>query len=140
METNPGVQNATSYESSLQHKRYGPDILPCVSDKALEEAGIHPGDVIRLKDGAITWWNGPDAKRKRVDGEGDISEPPAKRDVVDYERRFDDGGGSQFSGPPMVGGDYEEVPGETLWYKCTARKDWFPIPHGYTVIVEGDDH
>ena len=139
METNPGVRNATSYESSLQHKQYGPDILPCVSDKALEEAGIHPGDVIHLKDGAIMWWNGPDAKRKRVDGEGDISEPPAKCDVVDYERQFDDGGGSQFSGPPMVGGDYEEVPGETLWYKCTAHKDWFPIPHGYTVIVEGDD-
>ena len=70
--------------------------------------------MICLKDGAIMWWNGP-------------------------ERRFDDGGGSQLSGPPMVGGDYEEVPGETLWYKCTACKDWFPIPHGYTVIVEEDD-
>ena len=105
---------------------------PRVSDKALEEAGIYPDNVICLKDGA-------DAKRKRVDGEGDICEPPAKRDVVDYERRFDDGGGSQFSGPPMVGGDYEEVPGKTLWYKCTAHKGWFQIPRRYTVIVEGDD-
>ena len=88
------------------------------------------------------WWNGPDAKRKRVDGEGDkgdISELPAKDDIVDYKRQFNNGGGFWFSGPPMVGGDYEEVPGETLWYKCTARKGWFPIPRGYTVIVEGDD-
>jgi hypothetical protein len=100
-ETNLGVQDATSYEPSLQHKRYGPDILPHVSDKALEEVGIHPGDVIRLKDGAVTWWNGPDAKRKRVDGEGDISDPPAKHDIVTYKRRFDDSGACRFSGPPI---------------------------------------
>ena len=105
----------------------------------MEEVGIYPGNVIHLKDGAIMWWNGPDAKRKRVDGEGDISEPPANHDVVDYERRFDDGSGSWFSGPPMVGGDYEEVLGKTLWYKCTAHKDWFPILHRHTVIVEEDD-
>ena len=58
----------------------------------MEEVGIYPGDVIHLKDGAITWWNGPDLKRKRVDEEGDISEPPAKCDVVNYVRQFDDGG------------------------------------------------
>ena len=91
-ETNLGVWNATSYESSLQHKWYGLDILPHVLDKALEEVGIYPGDVIHLKDGAITWWNGPDLRRKRVDEEQDISEPPAKCDVVDYERQFDNGG------------------------------------------------
>ena len=39
----------------------------------------------------------------------------------------------------MVGEGYEEVPGETLWYKCTAHKDWFPIPCGYTDIVEEDN-
>ena len=53
METNLGVQYATSYEPSHQHKQCGPDILPGFSDKALEEVGIHPGDVICLKDGAV---------------------------------------------------------------------------------------
>jgi len=56
-----------------------------------------------------------------------------------YERWFDDGGGCHFLGPPMVGGDYY-VPGETLWYKCTARKDWFPVPCGYTVIMEEEEN
>jgi hypothetical protein len=140
-ETNLGVQDATLYESPLRRKRYGPDILHRVPDKALEEVGILPGDAIRLKDGAVVWWNGPNAKRKRVDGDEDASEPPTKRDSADsvaYERRFDDGGGCHFSGPPMVGGDYY-VPGETLWYKCTARKDWFPVPRGYTVIMEEEE-
>jgi hypothetical protein len=137
-ETNLGVQDATLYELPLRNKRYGPDILHRVSEKALEEVGIHPGDVICLQDGAVVWWNGPDAKRKRVDGDKDTSEPPAKRDSVAYEKRYDDGGGCHFSGPPMVGGDYS-VPGETLWYKCEARKEWFPVPPGYTVIMEEED-
>lgn len=105
-----GVLDALSYESPLRHKRYGPDILHRVPDSALEDLGLLPGDVIRLKEGVVAWWNGPDAKRKRsrsntVDGQ----EPPAKRaatNLVAYERRFDDGGGTRFSGPPMEAGDY----------------------------------
>ena len=76
-ETNLGVQDATLYESPLWHKRYGPDILHCVLDKVLEEVGIFPGDAICLKDGAVVWWNGPNVKRKGVDGDEDASEPPA---------------------------------------------------------------
>jgi hypothetical protein len=132
------VKDATLYESSLHRKRYGPDILPQVSDKALEEVSIQPSDAIRLKDGAAVWWNGPDAKRKRVDGDKETGEPSAKCDSVTYERRFDDGGGCHFLGPPMVGGDYF-VPGETLWYKCVTMGQWLLVPHGYTVIMEEDD-
>ena len=98
--------------------------------------------MIRLKDGAVKWWNGRDAKRKRVDGEGDkggISELPAKCDIVDYEKLFNNSGGFWFSGPPMVGRDYNKVLGETLWYKCTAHKGWFPIPCRYTIIEEEED-
>ena len=59
--------------------------------------------------------------------------------MVTYERQFNGGGGSWFSGPLMVGGDYDEVPGETLWYKCAAHKDWFPIPPGYTIVMEEEE-
>ena len=104
----------------------------------MEEVGILPGDAICLKDGAVVWWNGPDAKRKRVDSDKDADEPPTKLDSVSYERRFDDGGRSRFMGPSIVGGDYF-VLGEKLWYKCKAHKDWFPIPPGYTVITEEED-
>ena len=108
-------------------------------DKALQEVGIHPGDVIHLKDGAAVWWNGADAKRKRVDSSNkEAGEPSAKHDSIAYERRFDEGGGSCFSGPPMVRGDYF-VPGEALWYKCAAKGKWLPVPPGYTVVMEEDD-
>ena len=133
------MKDATLYEPPLHNKRYGPDILPRVLDKALEEVGIHPGDVIRLKDGATVWWNHPDAKRKRADSINKVAgEPSAKRNFVAYERRFDEGGGNRFSGPQMVGGDYL-VPGETLWYKCVAKGEWLPVPPGYTVVMEGDE-
>ena len=138
-ETTLGVKDATLYEPPLHNKQYGPDILPGFLDKALEEVDIHPGDVICLKDGAAVWWNGPDAKRKRVDSNNEEGgEPSAKCDSIAYERWFDEGGGSCFSGPPIVGGDYF-VLGETLWYKCAAKGKWLPVPPGYTVVMEEDD-
>jgi hypothetical protein len=140
-ESKLGVQGASLYESPLRRQHFGPDILHRVPDTTFAEIGIHPGDVIRLKDGAVAWWKGPDTKRKRSLFELEPQDaPPAKVDTVAYERRFDDGGGCRFSGPPMVGGDPPNIPGETTWYRCEARKDWFPIPPGYTVEVEeGDD-
>jgi hypothetical protein len=60
-----------------------------VPDAALEELCIPPGDVIRLTDRAVVWWQSSDAKRKRSafepDGEAQ-GEPPAKHTVA-YERR-----------------------------------------------------
>jgi hypothetical protein len=139
-ESKLGVRDASLYESPLRRQRFGPDILHRVPDAALTEIGIHSGDVIRLKDGAVAWWKGPDAKRKRSLFEPEPQDaPPAKVDTVSYERRFDDGGGCRFSGPPMVGGDLRNLPGESIWYRCEARKDWFPIPPGYTVVEEGND-
>lgn len=119
-----------------------PDILHCVPDSALKDLRLLPGDVIHLKEGVVAWWNGPDAKRKRsrsntVDGQ----EPPAKHaatNLVAYERRFDDGGRTQFSGPPMEARDYQ-VPGETLWYRCEACQDWFQVSPGYTVVANAEE-
>jgi hypothetical protein len=39
----------------------------------------------------------------------------------------------------MVGGDPPNVQEETIWYKCEARKDWFPVPPGYTIVEEGHE-
>ena len=93
-ESKLGVQGASLYESSLRRQRFGPNILHRVPDATLAEIGIHPGDVIRLKDGAVAWWKGPDTKRKRSPFEPEPQDaPPAKVDTVAYERRFNDGGG-----------------------------------------------
>ncbi|KIK75745.1 hypothetical protein PAXRUDRAFT_171852 [Paxillus rubicundulus Ve08.2h10] len=43
-----GVSNATAFEDELQ----------------LQDIGMSTGDIIRLKRGSATWWNGPDAKWK----------------------------------------------------------------------------
>ena len=86
------------------------------------------------------WWNGLDAKRKRVDGNNEeAGEPSAKCISIAYERQFDEGGGSCFSRPQMVGGESEFVPGETLWYKCVAKGEWLPVPPGYIVVMEEYD-
>lgn len=124
----------------LRHKHYGLDILHKVADSALKEIGIHPGDVIHLKDDTSAWWKGPDVERKRNALDEAPGAPLAKHTgIIGYKRRFANGGGCHFSGPPMVWGDPPNVPGETLWYKCEACNEWFPIPPGYTVVKEDAD-
>ena len=109
----------------------------------LKELRLLPGDVIHLKDRAVPWWNGPDTKRKRVDEpEPNVWEYLVVKCIeasVAYETRYDDGGGCQFSGPPMVGGDSSVHPGESIWYRCKAHQDWFPISPGYTVVTENNE-
>lgn len=31
------------------------------------------------------------------------------------------------------------MPGETLWYRCEARQDWFQVPPGYTVVANAEE-
>ena len=65
-ETELHVKNATAFEWRLAAQHIGPDILPEIEDKILAmEIGIPAGDIVHLKKVSITWWNGPEAKRKR---------------------------------------------------------------------------
>jgi len=136
-----GILNVMQYESPLRRKSYGPDILHKVDDKALEDIGISAGNVIRLKDAAIPWYNGPSAKRRRILSEG--GEGEVKKPLVAYEKRWFDEtgrqtGASRFWGPPMEGGDEPTLEDRLqIWYKCEARQDWFIIPRGYAVVEEG---
>jgi hypothetical protein len=43
---------------------YGPDILHLVNNGALKDIGVTPGDIIRLKQNSLLWWNSTSAKRK----------------------------------------------------------------------------
>jgi hypothetical protein len=133
-----GITNATQYESPLRRKSYGLDILHRVADSALESICIPAGDVIHLKDASGPWHNGPLAKRCRVEVE--VEKP--KGAVVSYEKRWFDADGTQtgvscFWGPPMRGGDSQLEAGLEIWYRCTARQEWFAVPRGYEALEEG---
>ncbi|KAJ7502229.1 hypothetical protein B0H11DRAFT_1663061, partial [Mycena galericulata] len=122
---NLGVTSALDFESPMRRNGYGPDILHLVGDKDLMDLGLTKGDSIRLKEGAKSWWNRPDAPRKRTHGEmegnsgsggtiiphhspaRDISATPPFKKVA-FERRFDDGGAERFYGPRIVSGSGEK--------------------------------
>jgi hypothetical protein len=137
-----GILNASVYESPLRRKSYGPDILHKVDNKALEDLGISPGNIICLKDAVIPCYNGPSAKKRRIVRESGVEN---KKPLVAYEKRWFDTegnqtGGNRFWGPPMEGGDGVLEPGLQIWYKCEARQDWFPIPREYVTVAEGEDN
>jgi hypothetical protein len=138
-----GISDASIYKSHLCQKSYGPNILHKVDNKALEDIGISPGNIIHLKDAVIPWYNGPSAKKWRIVRENRVED---KKPLVAYEKRWFDAEGNQtsgncFWGPPMEGGDSNQVldPGLQIWYKCKAYQDWFPVPQGYVAVAEGED-
>ncbi|KAJ7085267.1 hypothetical protein C8R44DRAFT_651224 [Mycena epipterygia] len=118
---NLGVTSAPTFESRMRIHGYGPDILHLLEDQDLMDIGINKGDVIRLKAGAQSWWNGPEANKKRLHvemEEGSTSwgsggpglftpvrnqphtihtTPPSKK--VAFEHRYEDGGALRFYGP-----------------------------------------
>ncbi|KIM83494.1 hypothetical protein PILCRDRAFT_6924 [Piloderma croceum F 1598] len=139
-----GIADVAFYESPLHRKLYGPDILHKVNNKALEDIGISPGNIIHLKDAAIPWYNGPSAKKRKIASRNEVEQGQAKKPLVVYEKRWFDMEGNQtgascFWGPTMEGGKEHLGPGLQIWYKCEACQDWFIIPHGFVVVEEGVD-
>ena len=137
-----GVSNATMYEQDLDMHGIGPDILSQVDEKTLTDLGIRKGDIIRLQNGSQTWWNGPDAKRKRSDtvtsSGSNHSQSSSKK--VAYEKWYHDGGRARFSGPPMEPGDGNPNAEYKIFYKCDSQNLWLPIPQGFAVDEEGEDN
>ncbi|KAG9309093.1 hypothetical protein JVU11DRAFT_10976 [Chiua virens] len=135
-EAHLGVHNALLYRSSLENNGISPNILPDVKDKFLTDLGILlAGDVICLKKGSMVWWNGPDAKQKQSNTVTSEDEQPVKR--VAYQKRFHDGGGSRFTGLPMMPGSLPLLDYDLLYF-CDAQNQWLPIPCGF-IVVEDDE-
>jgi hypothetical protein len=147
--TNLGIASAPIFESVMHRNGFGPDILHLVEDRDLTDIGMKKGDVIRLKAGAQSWWNGPDARKKRSradmeatsasrSGSGgfpdfprELATPPSKK--VMFERRYDDGGGAmRFYGPRIKPGSGAK----DVFYRCPLRKEFVPIPLGYQCTIE----
>ncbi|KAJ7677179.1 hypothetical protein B0H17DRAFT_1207230 [Mycena rosella] len=143
-EKNLGISGARGYEFGIRLNGYGPDIMHLVDDKELADLGINKGDAICIKAGSQTWWNGPNAKRKR----GDDSEtmpgssganlpdinatPPAKK--VAFKRCFTEGRSERLYGPRLAPGDGER----NVFYHCPRRNKFVPIPRGYCSTIEDE--
>jgi hypothetical protein len=143
-----GVEDATGYEDKFRAHGYGPDILHLVENSALERIGLLEGDIIRLKQNALRWWNleSESNKRKRtasgsneVRG-GSLPTQPAPRTPpnlrIRFEQQFHDGGHARLYGPRISPGtppsdlDYEWT------YFCEARGRYVPLPDGYVPILD----
>ncbi|KAJ7886943.1 hypothetical protein B0H13DRAFT_2342681 [Mycena leptocephala] len=143
----------------MRRNGYGPDIMHLLDNQALEDIGMSKGDVIRVKNGAQQWWNGPDAKRKRVDsecaggsaassfpdvgtaagasGRGNLPSTPENQ-KVSFEIRYPDGGAQRLYGARLSPGS----PGpndKNTWYCCPVRNAWVPVPPGYRPVFAAED-
>jgi len=131
-----GVTNATDYGFRLSSKGYGPDILHHVKEESLVSLGIPPGDVIRLQDNALKWWNGPDAKCKLAEVEND--DPGRKR--IRFEKRYhDESGKHSLWGSKLVPGDIDPDADYDWWYFSEAHGDVVPILQGYLPLLNFED-
>ena len=138
-ETNLGITNAQFHKTKLQEMGFGPDILHLVDDKALSNLGIKPGDVIRLKQNSLSWWNGEGGRQKR---RKDTPPPtsqvlPSKK--VHFEKRFHDGGTAHLYRPQIATGDLPPNLDFDWLYFCEAREAWVSLLPGYVPILESAD-
>lgn len=156
-EKNLGVKDATALEWRLQEQGYGPDVLDAVPDEKLTELDISHGDIIRLKRGAPTWWNGPLAKRARVEAgvDGDAcalqnaDRAPAAsanaREEVDpnmrvrFERRWKDGASRMYGPRIRASDDFPEEKDYEDWFFCEEADVWMKVPDGYVAEIANMD-
>jgi hypothetical protein len=141
-ETCLGVQDATGYEETFRVHGYGPDILHLVDDTALHRIGLSEGDIIRLKQNALRWWNLEleSNKRKQPDSSGSMQPDAAPRTPpnlrVRFEKSFHGGGHARLYGPRItpgklpLGNDFEWT------YFCEARGRYVPLPDGYIPVLD----
>ncbi|KIM64577.1 hypothetical protein SCLCIDRAFT_75913, partial [Scleroderma citrinum Foug A] len=135
-EANLGVESAQTLEPALQRLGVGPDILSEMDDTLLQEAGISPGDIIHLKCGSSVWWNGPEARQKRSATQSESTEAPATKECkFQYEKHYEDGGRSHFTGGPIKpaedGDDGKEFRDYDWYYKCANAGTWLAAPRGW---------
>ena len=60
-----GMPNVLECEGQLSYCRYGPKIIPYVSNASITKCSFAEGDVIHLKRGAKTWWASPEPNVSR---------------------------------------------------------------------------
>ena len=141
-QTKLGVANVPNYEARLRLKGFGPNILHHVSQDALTDLSITPGDAIHLQDNAPKWWNSTAAKCKHpssITKDAISRTPPNKR--IRFEKHYHDGRKSIMWGLRLVEGNFtNEGDLDFQWHYHSYEHDAvIPIPPGYLPLFEGSD-
>jgi hypothetical protein len=144
-----GVPAATGYKDSFRAHGYGPDILHLVDDTALQHIGLSEGDIIRLKQSALRWWNLQSDSNKRKQPDEDVGGsaaqlmPPLRLEPrtppnlkVRFKKRYHDGGLARVYGPCISPGTLSLDLDFNWTYFCEARSQYVSLPDGYVPIVD----
>ena len=141
-----GVHDATGYEDSFRAHGYGPDILHLVDDTALHRIGVSEGDIIRLKQNVLRWWNleSETNKRKRPNDDANVPggsvQPDAPRTPsnlrVRFEKKYFDGRHMRLYGPQITLGKLPLSNNFDWTYFCEARGQYVPLPDGYIPVLD----
>jgi hypothetical protein len=132
---------------SFNYCSHDPDVLHKVPNSELVQFGLNEGNAMRIKELAVKWWAGPDAKRKHTPDD-DAREffsgvPPAPKKPraekrYSFETRYKDGSGAKrYPGTAMVPG--RAPPNEEYFYFFDAAGGMVPMPLGWIPVAEGEE-
>jgi hypothetical protein len=133
----------------LRLNGFGPDILHLVSQDALANSGIIPGDAICLREYAPKWWNSSvHAKRmQHTPSQSSTVNAAQKQDAttpnkhICFEKHYYEGGKYIIWGSKLIAikGPMPPNP-EFQWHYHLYELDAvIPIPDGYVPMFEDND-
>ena len=67
-----------------------------------------------------------------------VATPPKKKKIA-YEKKYHNGGGCHFTGPPVEAGDDDGPKDYDLWYQSMDHSVWLPGPKGYVVSKDMEE-
>ena len=109
-------------------------------EEKLKGIGLTHGDIIRLKENSLKWWNSTDARKRK---DRPLSPTPNNETLpnkkIRFEKRFKDSGSVRVYGPMIVPGDLPPGGDVTWFYFSEACANYVPIPPGFMPILDGKD-
>lgn len=145
-----GVHQTPDLHAVLTEADAGPDVLADIdlSELLRSPLKLKLGTAQRLKSGARAWLAQPEERQKipRLDLTGassstGVASAGPKACIVNYEWKFAQGGGRQWSGPPPRHLEHGEEPPDqkedSVWFFDDTLGTWLEIPAGF--VEQGDN-
>ncbi|KAG6910761.1 hypothetical protein DXG01_007648 [Tephrocybe rancida] len=136
-ESKLGVVDATCHLDVLDREGYGPDILDSVNDADLVALGLKPGDALRLKRGAASWWLSSNAKRPKTSVQ--LTLPPLQdKRSIRFEKRWVEGGSASYFGSAIVVGRNVLSAEYSWWYYSQEEGTLVKLPDGKVPLLDDE--